>query len=226
MTTYVSILSTCTKEQFEDRTGPLYTSLVPLITEDELTDAHDSALAFSIDYAAIFPTIECRPVKALSRVMAKAAAGRPISAFQANTDLMAFRIPCKLTDIDTNVNKLSQVVAERGGHFMLKCPYMANGAYTDIVAFCYAYIPDYKYIMEFQIGEPFALYTFARDSALRDDPSCGLVDLWSNDFYAHVVKQLLKTSVYDLNGELNALYAGRGTPEPELSTMIHNISYY
>jgi hypothetical protein len=45
--------------------------------------------------------------------------------------------------------------------------------------------------IEFQIGHEFASHTFSIDSALRDDPNCGKIDLWKNNFYNDVKDYLL-----------------------------------
>lgn len=223
MATYTSELASITKEEFEDKTSELYKKLVTLITPDMPELAHKHALALANDLAtATNYKIETRPVKKYERIMAKANAGRPLSAFQANTDVMAFRMACKVVEIDTYVKQVAQWVTQNNGYFMVKYPYIQDGVYTDIIAFCYAYVPKYEYIMEMQIGEPLAFYTFKRDSALRDTPNCGLVDLWKNNFYTHIVEHLLKKNVHDLHAELKQLYS-ENEPEPELTELISNI---
>lgn len=45
-------------------------------------------------------------------------------------------------------------------------------------------------MIEFQVGHPFAAYTFKVDSILHDNPNCGLVDLWKGNVYG-IVKAFL-----------------------------------
>jgi len=95
--------------------------------------------------------------------------------------------------------------------------------YKDIVSFSYGYHPKYKYIIEFQIGHPFAFYVFTRDSYLRDNKNSDLVDLWDNNFYQKVKNKLLGNNTdVDLLTELKNLHGDKPI-DPKLYEIIEKI---
>ena len=63
--------------------------------------------------------------------------------------------------------------------------------FTDITQYLYVFIEKVGYPIEVQIGHEFASHTFKIDSALRDNPNCGKVDLWSKNFYGDVKNLIL-----------------------------------
>ena len=197
--------------------------LADYITQDVLHDAHVNALALASQFhVETGITLAVRTEKKLERVQAKL---KHNTAFKANCDFMAFRLNCNVAYIQNMVDIVYTFCKNNYGS-MFQRNYIQNdaGQYTDIVTYVYAYIPRYKYIIEFQIGHPFASYVFARDSAIRDNKDCGLIDLWDNDFYSHVKSVVLGIDImkYDLHAELKQLYDGREI-EPELVPIIDNI---
>lgn len=73
---------------------------------------------------------------------------------------------------------------------------LGQDRYQDITYYFNFFMPDAGYVTEVQLLHPFARYTFTVDSALRRDPNCGLVDLWTKNkdgkaFYLSVKEYIL-----------------------------------
>ena len=63
--------------------------------------------------------------------------------------------------------------------------------FKDIIQYVYVYLDQIGYIIEFQIGSEFATHSFTINSSLRDNPNCGKIDLWTEDFYDDVKTYIL-----------------------------------
>jgi hypothetical protein len=117
----------------------------------------------------------------------------------------------------------NSLIKEGNQFYLLRNSDNIDSKYKDIVVYAFGYHPNYKYIMEFQIGHEFASYVFARDSYLRDNKNAELVDLWKNNFYEKVKNKILgidtKVNLFD---ELNNLYNGKSI-ETELYQIIEKI---
>lgn len=169
------------------------------LTDEDMQLAHDMGTKFLSMYSDQLSLgnpdqMTCRPAKRLARVQQKLANTRPGAAFKANSDLIAFRVNVESINYIIDVVEQLRIITYENKGYLFERNSIVNpetGALTDIVTYYFVYIPDYKYIMEFQIGHPFAAYVFARDSELRDNPGCGKVDFWTNDFYSHVRTAIL-----------------------------------
>lgn len=251
MASYTDKLATLTADVFKDMKNPFYSTLSPLVTQDVLHDAYEMAHAFKKAYDQDRMgevCLEVRKEKSLDRVLKKLERNSPDIHFKANSDFIAFRLNCDIHELRQEVADHMEYVTRKGGIVFERNLIISEntGKLTDIVTICFAYIPQYKYIMEFQIGHPFASYVFARDSAIRDGKG-DYVDLWENNFYNKVKAQLLGTARYDLVQELNTLYEShpllgqeydkmctspndnypRPRPvEPELMKIIENVVEY
>ncbi len=116
--------------------------------------------------------------------------------FKVLSDLVAGRIHCDVTEIPTKIDMINNIVNERNGLIYIRgdLPYgfcMKGDQFTDITQYVYVYLDDVHYPIELQIGHEFASHTFTIDSALRDNPNCGLTDLWSGGFYNEVKQYIL-----------------------------------
>lgn len=187
---------------FEDAKSPLWTELVPLITEEVLEDAHTSCLS----YAKIFNTdnlnAQARPLKTMERIAVKSQATRPDVPFKVNSDLCALRFETyDVTEIKHIMEVLRQTVEKEQGFFYIRNSIEdENGNLNDIVQYAFAFIPHIGYIVELQVGHPFAVYTFTVDSIIRDKRLAGasvdgIVDLWDNGFYSYVKSLILNKHI-------------------------------
>ena len=197
------------------------------LTDLDMQLAHDLGTQFMALYSTLLSLrhpkqMTCRPAKRLARVQQKLANTRPEAAFKANSDLAAFRVNvASINNIEHVVKQLREITYENKGFLFERNSITdpVTGALTDIVTYYFVYIPEYKYIMEFQIGHPFAAYVFARDSELRDNPGCGKVDFWTNDFYSHVRSAILagkRTATEPLRTEFLTLWDQFGLPREQI----------
>lgn len=148
-------------------------------------------------------TLRVRPRKNWLRFMDKR--NSSIRRFGPISDLIGFRIQSEVMDIESIVAQILKITSDHNGLAVVK-----NSISKDIVQFVYVYIPSIEYIIEFQVGHPFAFFTFTVDSHLRDHPK-SMVDLWENDFYSRVRAFILGTSEITglaLYTELVEMYKG------------------
>ncbi len=201
---------------------------------EKLTDL-DMLLAheFAIKFTDMNPEINtkyrnrlyCRPIKTLTRVQQKLANTKPEAAFKANSDLAAFRVNVPINEISKVGSKLKDIVDRYNGYIFERNSITdpVTGELTDIVTYYFVYIPDYKYIMEFQVGHEFAAYVFTRDSMLRDNPNCGVANFWANDFYNHVKAAILAGKrLYSepLRTEFLTLWDQQGLPREHIDNKL------
>ena len=71
----------------------------------------------------------------------------------------------------------------------------------DIIRYAYLYIPSFRHLIELQIGEEFAMYTFKVYSMIRyfrDEHGTNInvpfLDLWTDNFYTKCKDHILKKS--------------------------------
>jgi len=206
-------------------------ALIPLITQNILTDAHQqSALAEAL-FSPTVGKLESRPLKTLDRVVCKMEASK--EHFKAVSDFIAFRVHCEVEQIQTRLDAIMSVVEIGSYCFTGSYASAASAArkrYTDIVKYLYVYIPVIGYVVEFQVGHPFASYTFTVDSALRDDPACGLIDMWTDGAYDVVKKYILAVANRDFiqgNAPYNmwdcVVRIHRGNVPAELKAILNRI---
>jgi len=105
--------------------------------------------------------------------------------FKVISDFLAVRIDCDVNQIKDKIDYIKNIVTSNKGYFHIRSSsierlygfFMESNNFRDIVQYMYAYVEQIGYIIEFQIGSEFATETFKINSALRDDPNCGKVDL-------------------------------------------------
>lgn len=180
------------------------------ISQEVLNDAFSQHGAVRSIFSGL-GEIEQRNCKSLARVQKKVteqAPGRE-NFFKVVSDFVAVRIPCEVSEIQGKIDHIREVVFAHEGIMHIRGesnvrPYgffmTPDKKYSDITQYVYVFLDKVGYPIEFQIGHEFAAHTFTIDSALRDNPTCGKVDLWKNDFYSNVKTYLLDTA----NGEVKS----------------------
>lgn len=182
---------------------PEWTKLFPLISQDTLDDAKSKFGYFSSVFRFAFLV---RPVKSIERVQKKMTEQSHDykNYFKVVSDFLAFRIECDLSEmkmaIDTILSNLDKddIVYVRGSTQEHRYGCIRDSKYVDIVQYIYVYIKSVGYIVEIQVGHPFATYTFTVDSYIRDHPRENVIDLWTDGFY-DLVKQYLINQANGLN---------------------------
>lgn len=211
-------------------TSDVFYELGKKLTDMDMLLANDLATEFMNTYAVKLSLgrpkrMTCKPAKSLARVHQKLAYTKPCAAFNANSDLAAFRVNVEINDIK-NVSKcLREIVTENNGYLFQQNSITdpETGLLTDIMTYYFVYIPEYEYIMEFQIGHEFAAYVFTRNSMLRDNPECKIVNFMSNDFYNHVKEAILagkRTFAEPLRTEFLALWDQHGLPREQIDSKL------
>lgn len=170
---------------------PIWASLLSLVTPETLKEAHAHAYATLCERHGIYPALASnRDCKSYARVQKKAT----WSAFKAQSDFAAVRLQhTNRTILQQQADDLRRSILDTpGGIFQLK-PGSDVSFMTDIVVFAYVWTPEIKYIMEIQIGHPFAGYTFAMDSRIRDYGHVPgeTIDLWNGNVYPTMRNEIL-----------------------------------
>jgi len=107
------------------------------------------------------------------------------------------------------------------------------GNSKDIVQYVFVYIPTIGYVTEFQIGHPFASYTFRIDSTIRDRRDAGLntddlVSLWkapngmpsSECFYNKMRSKILDPGLdFDVRKGIDEAFGDKPV-DPELELIL------
>lgn len=178
-------------------TNPLW-ELTP--TQEMLNDAYAQQGVVRKIFDGIDLILRPGP-KSIDRVNQKIAEERVKQRFfRPLSDWIAFRIHHNsLLEIKATIGKIQRIVAEHQGYMWIRgqseaCPYGSHWdgkSFQDITQYGYVFLPEVGYLIELQIGHPFASFTFARDSLLRDNPQCGEVDLWKDGFYNDVKQHIL-----------------------------------
>jgi hypothetical protein len=217
--TYKNALSNIIYEHngLENLVSSKWKELVPLITDDVLIDAHSSYDKYETvfrysdikHYNTKPETIfwysdihgESRPLKTMKRIKIKAQTERADVPFKVNSDLCAVRFPTyDIYRIRHIMKEIRQRVIDEEGIFVIRNSIEDdNGVMKDIIQYAFAYIPSIGYVIEIQVGHPFAMYTFKIDSKIRDmkldgKPVDDIVDLWDNGFYDFVKSSIMNYS--------------------------------
>lgn len=171
------------------------------INQEVLTDAfgkHDLVRSIFLDIGEIIPR-NCKSISRVEKKMTEQASGRE-NYFKVVSDFIAGRIHCNVNEIQVKIDRIRETVLANGGQIHIRGssnerPYgsfmNADKKYTDITQYVYVFLEKIGYPIEFQIGHEFASHTFTIDSALRDNPNCGKVDLWSKNFYGDIKNYIL-----------------------------------
>ena len=180
----------------ENFTSPVWKELVPLISNEVLTDAHNSYTQYEDLFHGLHGV--SRPLKTMKRVNIKSQSTREDVPFKVNSDLCAVQFRTyDINSIKHIMTKLQQRVIDEEGIFQIRNSIEdANNNFTDIIQYAFAYVPSIGYIIEIQVGHTFAMYTFKVDSSIRDkriegSSLEGIVDLWDNGFYGFVKSVIL-----------------------------------
>jgi hypothetical protein len=185
---------------FQEYTSPEWKTLVPMISEELLLDAHSSQKQYE-DMLCGFDPIP-RPIKTMNRINIKSQGTRDDVPFKVNSDLCAVQIPTyDIYNIKHIMKDIRHIVLEEGGLFHIRNSIEdTNGNMQDIIQYAFAYLPSIGYIIEIQVGHPFAMYTFKVDSIIRDkrlegSSTSDIVDLWDNGFYSFVKSVILNNNI-------------------------------
>lgn len=188
------------------------------ITQDVLNDAHSKSDEVINLYKPL--KIISRKCKKIERIRDKNKEQKYCKSFKVNSDFLAFRVKVsEITNIPAVTDYIVKTTKKHGG-----ISFIRNGIIdevsnmTDIIQYVFIYIPSIGYIMEFQIGHPFAMYVFTNDSLIRDG-NTSVVDLWDNNFYTNVVKYILTGEPCDILAEINELYEDKTIPKEFLNIL-------
>lgn len=207
---YKTALSSIVYEHngLDNVTSPQWKELVPKITDEVLLDAHNSYLKYEELFSGL--NGESRPLKTMKRINIKSQGTRDDVPFKVNSDLCAVRFPTyDIKNIKNIIEEIRQRVIDEEGIFQIRNSIEdADSNLIDIIQYAFAYVPSIGYIIEIQVGHPFAMYTFKVDSVIRDkringESLDGIVDLWDNGFYSFVKsivlnkKNLMKITIDD-----------------------------
>lgn len=177
------------------------------LSQDVLNDAfnqHSTVRAIFSDIGEITQR-KCKSMARVEQKMTEQNVGRE-NFFKVVSDFVAVRIHCNISEMQKKIDLIREIILKEGGQFhvrgsSIERPYgffmNTDKKYTDITQYVYVFMEKVGYPIEFQIGHKFAAHTFTIDSALRDNKECGLIDLWTKNFYSDVKKYILDKS----NGE-------------------------
>lgn len=176
-------------------------SLFEVITEEVLIDAFEKHDLVKETFSELkdMVTRNCKSIKRVEKKMTEQYPTKE-NYFKVVADFIAVRIHCQVNQIKDKIDYIKAIVHENKGSVYIRGasddkPYGffmdSDMKYKDITQYLYVYIEQIGYVIEFQIGHEFASYTFSIDSALRDNPDCGKVDLWNQGFYDYVKTQIL-----------------------------------
>lgn len=174
---------------------PKWEELSGLITDTDLDQTGMGTAQAEQIFASVFQTSVAVPRqrKRLERIAVKRQRTTYGGRFKAMSDLVAYRIFCKVPYIAEVIKEIAAITSQHDGVTVIRNPITTpDGIYTDIVQYVFVYIPAVRFVIEFQIGHPFAAYTFSIDSHLRDHPEdTTTVSMWTNDYYQLVQSYIL-----------------------------------
>lgn len=179
---YKTKLAQIVKSSFQDLESNRWTETLDLIDQDVLTDAFSQIDQVKQIY---WSDIQSRTCKRMARVEKKKQIPSLDFAFKANSDFLAFRIPCHPHEIENIMFNIISITVENQGQSHVRGKIRnEEDQLIDIVQFVYVFLPQIGYIIEFQVGHPFAFYTFRLDTHLRNLRKEGvdtshMIDLWS-----------------------------------------------
>jgi hypothetical protein len=183
--------------------SPGWQKLAEKVSQDDLNDAfnqHGIVRAIFADLGEITQR-NCKSLVRVQKKLTEQAPGRE-NFFKVVSDFVAVRVPCEVVEIPGKIDCLRRALLKNGNNGLMHVrgssderPYgfcfSSDKKFTDITQYVYVFLDKVGYPIEFQIGHPFAAHTFSIDSALRDDPTCGKIDLWKDNFYSDVKKRIL-----------------------------------
>ena len=224
---YRTTLASICKTSFQNLLAQEWTSLVPLINEEVLQEAHQAGTVYSELFVKQGLKPIQRPKKTMTRITIKSSVKRPDVPFKTNSDLCAFRFETSdVSKIKPTMSLIEDSIRQAGGLFFIRNSIETDGKLNDIVQFAFVFVPEIGYIAEIQVGHPFAMCTFHRDSTIRNKRIAGestddIVDLWDNDFYGHVKAKILDPS---LDLDVLALWPSKTIPiDEELQSILTSI---
>jgi hypothetical protein len=198
---YRTTLASICNTSFGNLVAEEWLKLVPLINEEVLQEAYQAGTVYSELFSKQGLKPFQRPKKKMSRITIKSSVKRPDVPFKTNSDLCAFRfVTYDVSKIKQTMSLIEDSIKQAGGLFFIRNSIETDGKLNDIVQFAFVFMPEIGYIAEIQVGHPFAMCTFHRDSAIRDKKIAGestddIVDLWDNNFYGHVKAKILDPSL-------------------------------
>lgn len=161
--------------------------------------------------------IVARSKKTIARVLQKnkERAGDEMGNFKVISDWLAFRIICSIDYIPI----VEKLLSETFDFFITKDACFG----PDIVSYSFAYSVESEFLIELQVGHPFAGYVFKMDSYLRDHGTG--INLWNQGFYAAVKAKILNPGLpNDLQHRLMTLCKDQKmAPDAELLQILKNI---
>lgn len=218
---YKEALAKVCSAHFGDLNHSEWKTIVPLINTEVLQDAHKAGTMYG-DLLTVsdFEVVE-RPCKSMTRIIRKASIPRDDIPFKVNSDLCAFQVITRdVKKIKIIMDTIQNNVQKAGGMFFIRNSIEdSHSKLNDIIQYAFAYVPTIGYIAEIQVGHPFAMYTFKRDSIIRDmrdanQSTENIVDLWDNNLYSVVKAKILQpTKVYDIN--IMSLWQSDKEPMPQ-----------
>jgi hypothetical protein len=228
---YKEALTKVCSAHFGDLNATAWETLVPLINEEVLQDAHQCAVLYKNIMTVPGTQLNMRPCKTMKRLLKKASIVRQGVPFKVNSDLCAVQLVTKdIHSIKSVMQTIEANVGKAGGLFFIRNSIEDDkGTLQDIIQYAFAYIPSIGYIVEIQVGHPFAMYTFKRDSIIRDmrdanESTQNIVDLWDNNLYSLIKAKILEPAEGDT---INILSLWQSDKEPlpmELREILSSIN--
>lgn len=225
---YKEALAKVCQLHFGDLNATAWNGLVPLISEEVLQNAHESAALYKNIITVPGTQLNMRPCKTMKRLLKKASIVRQGVPFKVNSDLCAVQLVTEdIHTIKSVMQTIEANVGKAGGVFFIRNSIEDdNGTLLDIIQYAFAYVPAIGYIVEIQVGHPFAMYTFKRDSLIRDmrdanESTEKIVDLWDNNLYGLIKAKILQPAEGD---DINVMSLWQSDKEP-LPQELHQILY-
>jgi hypothetical protein len=165
------------------------------VSQEILDDAYSKTSNIISIFSSVKGILIPRGNKKQSRIVKKMieVESRDGAFFKVVSDFTAFRIECEVPEIEDIINSIIDITLnEQQGTVWKKGNHRNGSRYVDITQYLYVYIPSIGYITEFQVGHKLSAYTFTNDSALRDDPKCGLDDIWKGGVYNTLKERILE----------------------------------
>jgi hypothetical protein len=167
--------------------------------------------------------------RSIKRIEIKKKGTQADIGFKVNSDFIAYRVSVPPAKIADAVKKIEEVTRQNGGVSHIRNPIIdqETGKQNDIIQYLFVYIPSVGYVAEFQVGDPFAFYTFTVDSQIRDlkdagQPTNHIIDPWKKNsddwkdcFYMKIRDHILNL---DALAELKKAYGDQ--PPANLLTVL------
>lgn len=173
------------------------------VDQNILNDAfeqHGTVQSIFQEIGEIIPR-KCKSIARVEKKMTEQPNGRE-NYFKVLSDFVAVRIHCDVNQLPAKIDRIREIVLANDSQMHVRgssterpygfCTNPQTKEFTDITQYVYIFIEKIGYPVEIQIGHEFASHTFTIDSALRDDKTCGKVDLWNQNFYSEVKNYILE----------------------------------